>query len=167
MDDKQINFESDNRPSWDEVYSEMAQVVASRSTCSRAYVGAVITKNNAILATGYNGAISGEDHCLTHGHILDDNDHCIRTVHAEINALMQCAKIGQAVEGATMYCTFFPCLSCVKAIIQAGIKTIKFISEYKMNTKETQYALHLLKLANIDVYILEGKGVAKKYVYNQ
>lgn len=79
------------RPNWIEYFMINAQLIATRSTCPRLSVGAVITKNNEIIATGYNGAVKGEDHCIDHGCLIQDG-HCIRTIHAEMNAIMQCAK---------------------------------------------------------------------------
>ena len=92
-----------NRPSWDTYFLEIAKLVASRSTCPRASVGAVIVKNNRILSTGYNGAPPGEPHCVDVGCLMVNN-HCERTVHAETNAVIQAARFGISVDGATLYC---------------------------------------------------------------
>ena len=90
------------RPDWDLYFIRIAKEVASRSTCPRAMVGAVIVKDNTIISTGYNGAPAGEPHCTDKGCIIE-NDHCVRVVHAEINALLYALKNGASVEGATLY----------------------------------------------------------------
>lgn len=86
-------------------------------------VGATIVRDKRIIAGGYNGSISGGSHCIDAGCYVVEN-HCIRTVHAEINALLQCAKFGVATEGAELYVTHFPCVQCAKAIIQSGIQKV-------------------------------------------
>lgn len=129
---------------WDEYFMAQAKLLASRSTCLRLKVGCVITREKRIIATGYNGSVSGEVHCSEAGCKIEDG-HCIRTVHAEANALTQCARFGVATEGAILYVTHFPCLNCVKLIIQAGIKHIYYATEYRIHP----YALELLKLKGI------------------
>jgi len=105
-------------------------MVATRATCDRASVGAVITIDNQIISTGYNGSPSGMPHCDDVGHIIRDG-HCIATIHAEINALLQCAKYGRSVNGGTMYVTHFPCHNCAKAIVTAGIKRLVYAVDYE------------------------------------
>jgi len=90
------------RPTWDDYFISIAERVAARSTCPRASVGAVITKDKRIIATGYNGSMPGEGHCTEIGCLMVDN-HCERTVHAETNAVIQAAKCGVSIEGATLY----------------------------------------------------------------
>ena len=105
-----------NRLNWDEYFLEVAKVVASRSTCPRALVGAVIVKNHRILTTGYNGAASGEAHCEDVGCLIVGG-HCQRAVHAETNAVAQAARFGLSVDGATLYywdSLKRPAESCVK-----------------------------------------------------
>src|SRR5687768_17940338 len=92
------------RASWDEYFMSIAQVVATRSTCPRKYVGAVIVRNRTILSTGYNGSIRGMPHCSDVGHMMEDN-HCVATIHAEANAIIQAARNGVMIEGATNYVT--------------------------------------------------------------
>jgi len=92
-----------SRPSWDEYFLKIAEDVASRATCPRASVGAVIVKDHRILSTGYNGALPGEPHCTEVGCLMENN-HCERTVHAETNAVVQAARFGINIEGATLYC---------------------------------------------------------------
>lgn len=117
------------RPSWDRYFIEMAKTVATRSTCDRARVGAVLVLDRRILATGYNGAPGGLDHCDDVGHLMV-NGHCVRTIHAEVNAILQAAANGVSIEGATLYCTHSPCFNCAKALINARIKRIIFETYY-------------------------------------
>jgi dCMP deaminase len=120
------------RPDWDTYFIEIAQIVAKRSTCDRAHVGCVLVLENRILTTGYNGSPSGESHCDDAGHLLDGG-HCIRTIHAEINALLQAAANGVSTQFATAYVTHFPCYSCAKALVNAGIKRLVYAEDYFNN----------------------------------
>ena len=113
-------------------FLKIAADVASRSTCDRASVGAVIVRDKNILATGYNGSISGDEHCDDVGHLLVNN-HCVRTVHSEMNAVAQAAKNGTSIKGASIYITVFPCWECFKVIANTGIKEIYFSDEYRVN----------------------------------
>jgi len=108
---------------------EIAEMAATRATCDRLHVGCVLVKNHRIIATGYNGSISGHDHCEDIGHLMHENG-CKRTIHAEMNALLQCAKHGIATEGATAYVTHYPCPDCMKSLNQAGIQTIYYKHYY-------------------------------------
>lgn len=160
------------RPSWDEYFMAQCDLVATRGTCDRKQVGAIIVHNKRIIATGYNGSIPGQPHCddpktfwqcpkcgkksynqkdktcfhfkdtdtwledlagimekRTGGHDLEGG-HCIRTIHAEQNAIAQAARLGISVEGATLYCNTFPCWNCFKLVVAAGIKEIVFKDEY-------------------------------------
>lgn len=120
-----------NRPSWDEYFMEMAEVARKRTTCIRRGVGAVIVKNNRIMATGYNGVPSGIEHCGKRGCLREQlnvpsgkcHELC-RGLHAEQNAIIQAAHLGQSIAGGTLYCTNQPCIICAKMIINAGIKRI-------------------------------------------
>jgi len=107
----------------------LAQEVASRATCSRKHVGAVLVRDRRIIATGYNGSVPGSPHCDDAGHVMVDG-HCVRTVHAEANAIVQCARYGVSPVGATLYCTAYPCWQCAKLILSAGIQEIVFPDEY-------------------------------------
>ena len=107
----------------------IAKVVASRSTCDRRMVGAVIVKDKTILSTGYNGSIRGLPHCDEVGHLMEGG-HCIRTVHAEANAIVQAAMNGVSIKGATLYTTASPCWNCFKLIANAGIKRIVYAERY-------------------------------------
>lgn len=126
----------------------MAQshLLALRSTCTRLTVGATIVRDKRIIAGGYNGSVSGGTHCIDEGCYVVDN-HCIRTVHAEMNALLQCSKFGVPTENAEIYVTHFPCLQCTKAIIQAGIKVVYYAEDYKNHP----YAIELLEKSNVQV----------------
>lgn len=117
------------RPEWDEYFLKLAMLASERATCPRMHCGCVLVKNKDVIATGYNGSIPGDDHCDQVGCLMVDN-HCVRTVHAEMNALIQAAKRGHAVEGATAYVTNMPCTTCAKALITAGIKRVVVFSDY-------------------------------------
>lgn len=117
------------RPSWDEYFMGITFAVAQRSTCDRAQVGAIIVKERRILTTGYNGSPSGLPHCYEAGHLLV-NDHCVRTLHAEQNAIIQAALHGIGVAGGTLYVTHQPCLTCAKMMINAGIERVLYAGDY-------------------------------------
>jgi dCMP deaminase len=119
-----------HRASWDEYFMRIAIQAAARSTCDRKYVGAVIVRDKTILSTGYNGSIRGLPHCDDIGHMLE-NSHCIATVHAEANAIIQAAKNGTAIDGADIYITASPCWSCFKLIANSGIKRILYLEFYR------------------------------------
>ena len=122
---------AENRPSWDEYFMEMAELARKRTTCIRRGVGAVIVKDNRVIATGYNGVPKGITHCSEAGCLRQQlgvpsgkmHELC-RGVHAEQNAIIQAAAMGHAIEGATLYCTTQPCSVCTKMIINAGIKRV-------------------------------------------
>jgi dCMP deaminase len=118
------------RASWDEYFMDIAVVVARRSTCSRKHVGAVIVRDRTILSTGYNGSVRGLPHCDEVGHMMVDG-HCVRTIHAEVNAIIQAAKNGSRIDRASIYVTASPCWSCFKAICNVGIKRIVFEEFYR------------------------------------
>lgn len=134
------------RITWDQFFMAQSHLLALRSTCTRLSVGATIVREKRIIAGGYNGSISGDEHCTEKGCYVVDN-HCIRTIHAETNALLQCAKYGTPTNGADIYVTHFPCLPCSKSIIQAGIKNIFYAKDYKNHP----FALELFEKANVDV----------------
>lgn len=118
------------RDSWDEYFIGIAGAVSKRSTCNRAQVGCVLVRDNLQLAEGYNGSISRHPHCDEVGHLMV-NDHCVRTIHAEMNALSNAMKKGVSVEGSTAYVTHRPCPECTKHLNQAGIKRIIFLNDYR------------------------------------
>lgn len=117
------------RPSWDEYFLKLAMLASERSTCPRMHCGCVLVKDKFVLATGYNGSLPGQTHCDDVGCLIVDN-HCVRTIHAEINALIQAARHGVNVVGATAYITNMPCTTCAKALIAAGIKRVVVFSDY-------------------------------------
>lgn len=121
---------SQARATWDEYFMAIARVVATRSTCSRKHVGAVIVRDKMILTTGYNGSIRGLPHCDDEGHIIEDG-HCVRAVHAEANALVQAARNGVRVDGADIYVTASPCFGCFKLVANAGLRRIVFGEFYR------------------------------------
>lgn len=117
------------RPSWDQYFLQIAFTVASRSTCDRAHVGAVIVRRRRILATGYNGSPTGLPHCDEVGHLIIDG-HCVRALHAEQNAIIQAALHGVGTDGGMIYVTHQPCLTCAKMIINAGIQRVVYVGRY-------------------------------------
>lgn len=117
------------RPSWDAYFMGITFAVAQRSTCDRAQVGATIVRDRRILTTGYNGAPRGLPHCSEAGHLLV-NGHCVRTLHAEQNAIIQAALHGISVAGGTIYVTHQPCLTCAKMMINAGIERVLYAGDY-------------------------------------
>lgn len=138
------------RPSWDEYFLEIAKVIAKRSTCDRANVGAVIVKDKVILSTGYNGAPRGLPHCDDIGHEIVDG-HCIRTIHAEANAIAQAARNGAAIEGATIYLTISPCYDCFKMMINSGIKEVVYKDFYMSRYGLSKAVLGLSKKAGVKI----------------
>lgn len=136
------------RLSWDRYFMNLAREVASRSTCPRKSVGAVLVRDKAVLATGYNGSIRGLAHCSEEGCMLV-NDHCVRTVHAEANALVQAARHGVRIEGADCYVTASPCWECFKLLANAGVKRIVF-GEFYRDERIWEFA----RLAGIELVLL-------------
>jgi dCMP deaminase len=117
------------RPGWDEYFMEVARTVATRATCPRASVGAVLVREHRILTTGYNGAPRHVAHCTEAGCEMVAG-HCVRSTHAEANAVVQAALHGVEVAGAIAYCTHQPCVHCAKLLISAGITRIVFEEAY-------------------------------------
>ncbi|RST98679.1 ComE operon protein 2 [Vagococcus penaei] len=140
---------------WDQYFMGQSLLLSLRSTCTRLAVGATIVRDKRIIAGGYNGSVSGDVHCIDEGCYLVDN-HCVRTIHAEMNAILQCAKFGVETDQAEIYVTHFPCLQCTKMIIQAGIKKIVYLKDYHNN----DYALRLIEQAGVEV---EQVILSKKY----
>lgn len=147
------------RPTWDEYFMEITRTVAKRATCDRGRSGCVIQRDNQILVTGYVGSPTGLAHCDDVGHLLKkmihDNgeitQHCVRTVHAEQNAICQAAKRGIALEGATVYCKMTPCRTCAMLIINCGIKRIVCEKHYH----DEKDSLEMFKTAGIPIKHLE------------
>lgn len=126
------------RPSWDQYFMQVSQAVASRATCDRGRSGCVIAKKKQILVTGYVGSPAGLPHCDEIGHQMKtvthedgtQSNHCMRTTHAEQNAIVQAARRGIAIDGATLYCKMTPCTTCAKMIINSGIKRVVCEKKY-------------------------------------
>lgn len=125
---------------WNQYFMAQAVLLSLRSTCTRLEVGATIVRDKRIIAGGYNGSVSGDVHCIDEGCYIIDG-HCVRTIHAEMNAILQCAKFGIQTQGAEIYVTHFPCLPCMKMILQAGIKKVYFLEDYR----NSEYAIQLLE----------------------
>jgi dCMP deaminase len=142
----------------DEYFMNITKVVAKRSTCRHLAVGAIVVKDKRILATGYNGAPKGLDHCLDVGCLIKKvedgsgglKEQCVRTVHAEQNAIIQAAIHGVNVEGATLYTTHAPCLICTKMIINAGIKRVVYANVYP-----DEFSRRMFKAAGIPLEIVD------------
>lgn len=132
-------MKTNGRPDWDTYYMLICNMVATRATCDRGKelifdkgrkgAGAVIVKDNRIISTGYNGSPEGFDHCDNVGHMMRDG-HCQAVLHAEENAILQCAKLGISCKGAKIYCTTQPCYECCKKIVQTGIWCVVYYYEY-------------------------------------
>ena len=146
--------ETTPRPTWDEYFIKIAEMVGSRSTCDRAHVGAVITKSKVILSTGYNGAPRGLPHCDDIGHEIVDG-HCIRTVHAEANAIAQAARNGAAIEGATIYLTISPCYDCFKMMVNAGILGVVYKQFYSSRYGLSKAVLDLSKKTGVKIKLFK------------
>jgi dCMP deaminase len=131
---------SSHRPSWDEYFKEIVQVTAKRSPCERLQVGCLLVKDNRIVSQGYNGFLPG----CEHQSIVRDG-HEQATVHAEQNAIADCAKRGVSCEDCTAYITHYPCIICCRILLSAGIKKIKYIHDYR-NDELVQY---FLKMVNV------------------
>jgi len=167
MDNKKIDSQNVaapyKRPSWDEYFLKILEMVGSRGSCDRGRAGCVITKNNRIISTGYVGSPIGLPHCDEVGHemhtvIHEDGSktqHCIRTIHAEQNAICEAARMGIALEGGTLYCKMTPCYTCAKMIINAGIKRVVCAQDYHAATRTKV----ILKEANIDYFLVSEKVV--------
>jgi dCMP deaminase len=126
------------RVSWDRYFMNLAREAATRSTCPRKSVGALVVRDKAILATGYNGSIRGLPHCTEVGCLME-NEHCVRTVHAEANALLQAARHGVSIDKADIYVTASPCWDCFKLIANAGIARVLY-GEFYRDDRITEYA---------------------------
>jgi dCMP deaminase len=152
---------TEKRPTWDEYFIEIAKVVGTRGTCNRGRNGAVLVKNKRILTTGYAGAPTSLPHCDVVGHMMvettDSNGnrsrHCIRTTHAEQNAITQVALHGVSTDGATMYTKFVPCFACAKMIINAGIERVIAEKDYH----DSNLTKEFLKQAGVKLVILTNE----------
>lgn len=145
------------RPDWDEYFMEMAEIAMKRSTCIRRQVGAIIVRDKRIMATGYNGVPTGLQHCIERGCLREQlkvpsgkHHELCRGLHAEQNAIIQAAYLGQSIAGGTLYCTNQPCVICAKMIINAGLKRIVIQDSYS-----DDLAQEMLKEAGLTVERLE------------
>lgn len=147
------------RPSWDEYFMEVMRAVAKRATCDRGRSGCVIARDHQILVTGYVGSPKGLPHCDEVGHLMKttihedshQSQHCLRTAHAEQNAIVQAAKLGVAIDGGIVYCRMTPCSVCGKMIINAGI--VRVVCEKKYHAgAETE---EMFKQAGVKLDYLE------------
>lgn len=156
----------DSRPDWDEYFLGIIQEVAKRATCDRGKAGCVIVKDKRILATGYVGSPAGQSHCDEAGHMMRDviapdgsmSKHCIRTIHAEQNAICQAAKFGTPLEGATLYCKMEPCFTCAKMIVNCGIKRVVCTAQYHAAAQSRE----LFKKAKVQLCVLSDTVVHYK-----
>ncbi len=167
LDDLRSNvlkaIERERRASWDEYFMKITREVANRSTCNRGKCGSVIVKNKRLLSTGYAGSPIGAPHCDEVGHLMNEvydkegtkSLHCIRTTHAEQNAIVQAARHGISIDGATLYCKMEPCYICAKMIINSGIKRVVAERMYH----KAQMSRDLFREAEIDLVVL-NKEVA-------
>ena len=137
------------RTSWERYFMKIAQQVATRSTCDRKHIGAVIVRDKTILSTGYNGSIRTLAHCDEVGHMME-NGHCVRTVHAEANAIAQAAKNGVSVNQSEIYITASPCWTCFKLLANSGIIKVVFGEFYR-----DERIFEAAKLAKIELKHLE------------
>lgn len=141
------------RPSWDEYFMEVCRSIAKRATCDRGRSGCVIAKDHQILVTGYVGSPKGLPHCDDVGHLFKSiqhedgsvTTHCVRTVHAEQNAICQAAKRGISIDGATLYCKMTPCRTCAMLIISCGI--VRVVAEKRYH--DAQDSIKMFKDANV------------------
>jgi len=131
-----------HRPSWDEYFKEIVQVTAKRSPCDRLQVGCLLVKDNRIVSQGYNGFLPG----CEHQSIVRDG-HEQATVHAEQNAISDCAKRGVSCEGCTAYITHYPCIICCRILLAAGIKKIKYINNYRND----ELVMHFTEMMNVSL----------------
>lgn len=158
---RKIKPNKDTRPSWDEYFMNIANMVGTRATCSRGRSGCVVARDKRILVTGYVGSPAGLRHCDEVGHemhkvVHEDgvvSEHCVRTVHAEQNAIAQAAKLGISVDGATLYCHMVPCYTCAKILINAGIKKVVSDMDYHVSKK----AKEVFEQSGVKLVILHNR----------
>jgi len=151
MPKKILSKNKNSRPSWDEYFLQISDLVASRATCPRLKVGAILVKDRKIISTGYNGAPKGIPDCTEVGCLMRDG-HCVRTVHAEMNAVTQAAFHGASASGATLYANWLPCYNCAKTLINAGIVKIVYRREYRPDPETRK----LLRQAKIQLVRFDG-----------
>jgi dCMP deaminase len=147
------------RPNWDSYFMKIAYAVSERSTCDRAFVGAVLVLEKRILTTGFNGSPAGQSHCDEIGHLLVDG-HCVRTIHAETNAIIQAALHGISTRGCTCYVTHFPCINCTKVLINAGMTRLVYNVAYRIDGN----ALDFLKAASVEIANLDYDAESNSFL---
>jgi len=149
------------RPSWDEYFLGMIDLIGTRGSCDRGRAGCVITREKRIISTGYVGSPSGLPHCDEVGHEMhtvvnedgSQSRHCIRTTHAEQNAICQAARFGVSLEGGTLYCKMTPCYTCAKMIINAGIKRVVCAQDYHAGNRSKE----IFKEAAVEFVLASSK----------
>jgi dCMP deaminase len=155
------NGTNSERPSWDDYFLDLANAASRRATCNRGKSGCVIVRDKQVLATGYVGSPAGLPHCDEAGHLMkkviqengEISEHCVRTVHAEQNAICQAAKRGISIEGATIYQRMTPCRTCAMMLINCGIKRVVCERKYQLAEESEQ--------------LLADAGVKLEYKYNE
>lgn len=163
---KANSHKSPKRPSWDEYFIKLTEVVGSRGTCDRGRSGSILVKDKRILATGYVGAPVGIPSCDDVGHEMHTvtqedgtvSRHCIRTAHAEQNAVTNAARVGVAIQGSTIYCQMVPCYSCAKTIINAGIVRVVAVKDYHASSLSKK----IFKQAKIKLTIINNETQSYK-----
>src|SRR5690625_1482639 len=143
------------RISWEQYFMAQAKVVSLRGTCTRLNVGAIIVRENRIIASGYNGSVADSSHCIEDGWSLVYG-HCVSTIPAEAIALFQCAKFGFATKDTDLYVTHYPCLQCTKQLIQAGLKRVFYEHDYRNH----ELAVQLFAEANVETIQVAVTDVA-------
>ncbi|MFH1770152.1 MAG: cytidine/deoxycytidylate deaminase family protein [archaeon] len=149
------------RPTWDEYFIEISKTVAKRATCDRGQTGCVIVKNKQILASGYVGSPVGQPHCDDVGHLMETTihadgvkrEHCVRTIHAEQNAITQAARYGISIDGATIYVKMEPCPVCARMIVNAGIKRVVCENKYHA----AQESRKILEMGGVKLEVLNDE----------
>ncbi len=155
-----MNSEAHKRPSWDEYFIEMTDMIGSRGTCDRGRSGCVITRDKRILSTGYVGSPVGLPHCDEVGHEMHtvtnedgtQSRHCIRTAHAEQNAITNAARVGVSLLGGTLYCKMMPCYRCGQSIVNAGIVRVVANKDYHAAEKTK----HMFKESGVEFIIINS-----------
>ena len=151
-----------SRPKWDEYFLKLAMLASERSTCPRMHCGCVLVKDRFVLATGYNGSLPHQPHCEDVGCLIVDN-HCVRTNHAEINALVQATVHGISTKGSTAYITNMSCTTCSKALIAAGIKRVVVFSDFHDTLATKFYNESGVEIKNLEIPDKEIKYNLKDY----
>jgi dCMP deaminase len=153
---------NNKRPVWDKYFLKLAMLASERATCPRMHCGCVLVKDRFVLATGYNGSLPGQPHCEDVGCLVVDN-HCVRTNHAEINALVQAAIHGVTIKGATAYITNMSCTTCAKALIASGISRVVVFSDFHDTLATDFYTNAGVEIVKLDMPDREINYNIEKY----